>query len=102
MLIEPVPGPPPCSPYGRCVAPVGSNREVCLAAQETPLALDSKTAAELSGAAAVLHVAIALDAYWVLALGLLDRDVASDVGRIAEAVVAVSVGRAPRVPDISS
>ncbi|PYV08594.1 MAG: hypothetical protein DMG07_25365 [Acidobacteria bacterium] len=78
------------------VSAVGTDREVRFAFEQPPFALDREPAAVEAGAAGVRDQPVALDADRVFALRLLDRDVARDVRRIAEPVVAVAVRSARR------
>src|SRR5262249_58754964 len=69
----------------------GGERRGGSAGEHRPLAPDGRPARDPACAAGVAHQAVALDADRVLALGLLDGDVAGNVGRVAQAVVAVPV-----------
>ena len=79
---------------GQVIAPVRAYCQMGLSVQQFPLALNGQAAAKLALSTAVANQPIALDAHGVLGLGLFDRNIAGDIGWIAQTIVAIAI-RAP-------
>ena len=80
------------------IAAIRADGQVGFALQQLPCALDGEASAELAGAAAVVCQTVAQYPDPLLRFGFFDRDIAGDVGRIAQAVVAIAVGPAAPGP----
>ena len=82
---------------GQMITPIRADGEMGFTGQQAPLPFNRQAAAEFAGAAAVIDQAIAFNTHRVFTLGLLHRNVAGDISRVAQPVVAIAIrARAPR------
>src|SRR5580704_4391474 len=73
------------------VAAVGTNCQMCGAGKEQPLALHGNTTARFSRTPGILSKSVAFDAHRILTLGLLHRNVAGNIGGVAQAIISVVI-----------